>query len=168
MTAANEREIVVGVDGSAGSAAAVRWALAEAAGSGRTVAVLRAWTFDPLSYLESAFPREYREIESRYRCELALAAARECPDADLTRLRAGLIDGAPGPALVRASADAAMLVLGSHGHSRVLRLLVGSVSEYCLREARCPVVIVLDRSAEERGPLPGGENVRAVRPGSLR
>ncbi|MET9262959.1 universal stress protein [Amycolatopsis sp. NPDC004079] len=154
MTAANEREIVVGADGSAGSAAAVRWALSEAAASGRTVAVLRAWTFDPLVDLESAVARSYEEIASRYRHELDATVARACPDAALAKVRTGAIDGAPGPALVRASAGAAMLVLGSHGHSRVLHLLVGSVSEYCLRQAYCPVVIVPARSAEERGPLP--------------
>ncbi|MFE3177699.1 universal stress protein [Amycolatopsis sp. NPDC059235] len=154
MTAADEREIVVGADGSPGSAAAVRWALAEAAASGRAVAVLRAWTFDLLADLESAVSRSHEEIASRYRHELDETVAKACPGADLARVRTAAVDGAPGPALVRASAGAAMLVLGSHGHSRVLHLLVGSVSEYCLRQAYCPVVIVPARSAEERGPLP--------------
>ncbi|MBB1154494.1 universal stress protein [Amycolatopsis dendrobii] len=164
MSTTGEREIVVGADGSAGSEAAVRWALAEAAASGRSVAVLRAWTFDPLADLESALARSYEEIASRYRHELDGSVARACPGADPARVRTGAVAGAPGPALVRASADAAMLVLGSHGHSRVLRMLVGSVSEYCLRQARCPVVIVPARSAEERGPLP---DVGAARPGPL-
>ncbi|WP_406630971.1 universal stress protein [Amycolatopsis sp. WGS_07] len=154
MTAASEQDIVVGADGSAGSAAAVRWALAEAEASDRTVAVLRAWTFDPLADLESAVARSYEEIAARYRRELDAVVARACPGADLARMRTAAIDGAPGPALVRASAGAAMLVLGSHGHGRMLRMLVGSVSEYCLRHARCPVVIVPVRSREERGPLP--------------
>ncbi|MGW7534974.1 universal stress protein [Amycolatopsis sp. NPDC054798] len=154
MTTANEKEIVVGVDGSAGSAAAVRWALAEAKASGRTVVALRAWTFDPLADLESAVTRSPDEIASRYQHELDQVLTEARVGAEAAQVRSGTIDGAPGPALVRASAGAAMLVLGSHGHSRVLRMLVGSVSEYCLRHARCPVVIVPARSAEEREPLP--------------
>ncbi|WP_020658869.1 universal stress protein [Amycolatopsis benzoatilytica] len=168
MTTANEDEIVVGVDGSAGSAAALRWALGEARASGRTVTALRAWTFDPLADLESAVSRSADEIAARYQHELdeAVAQARAGgqPGAPV---RTGTVDGAPGPALVRASAGAAMLVLGSHGHSRVLRMLVGSVSEYCLRQSRCPVVIVPARTAEEREPLPEEEAAPAYFPGPL-
>ncbi|MBB1159507.1 MULTISPECIES: universal stress protein [Amycolatopsis] len=167
MTTANEQEIVVGVDGSAGSAAAVRWALTEAKASGRTVVALRAWTFDPLADIESAVSRTPSEIASRYQHELDHVLDEARGDFEGVRVRSGTIDGAPGPALVRASADAAMLVLGSHGHSRVLRLLVGSVSEYCLRQSRCPVVIVPARSAEEREPLPDKETAGSYYPGPL-
>ncbi|WP_116205388.1 universal stress protein [Amycolatopsis circi] len=119
MTVANEREIVVGADGSASSVAAVRWALEEAAVSGRTVAVLRAWTFDPVADLESAVARSYEEIASRYRHELDATVVRASPGADLARVRTGAIDGAPGPALVRSAEERGPLPdVGNAGAAR--------------------------------------------------
>lgn len=167
MTTVNGGDIVVGVDGSAGSVAAVRWALSEARVSGRTVVALRAWTYDPLVDLESAVTRSLEEIARRYRHELDEVVAKAAAGTEPVSVRTGTIEGAPGPALVRAAADATMLVLGSHGHSRVLTMLVGSVSKYCLRESRCPVVIVPARSAVEREPLPEPEPGRAYYPGPL-
>jgi nucleotide-binding universal stress UspA family protein len=48
----------------------------------------------------------------------------------------------PGPALVRGSAEAALLVVGTHEHVGLARLVSGSVSRYCLSHAQCPTVIV--------------------------
>ncbi|WP_432845767.1 universal stress protein [Amycolatopsis sp. CA-161197] len=154
MTTADENDIVVGVDGSAGSAAALRWALAEAKASGRRVVAVRAWTYDPTADLESAAARSSRDLENRYRQRLAQSVAEALAGADPVPVRAEPVDGAPGPVLVRVSQNAAMLVVGSHGHGRLLRLLVGSVSAHCLKESRCPVVVVPVRTAEERGPVP--------------
>ncbi|RJQ87270.1 universal stress protein [Amycolatopsis panacis] len=167
MTTVGQDEIVVGVDGSAASAAALRWGLAEARASGRTVVTLRAWTFDPLGDLESVVSRSPAEIAARYQRELDTMVATVRAEGEPVLMRTGTVEGAPGPALVRASAGAAMLVLGSHGHSRVLRMLVGSVSAYCLRQSRCPVVIVPARSAEEREPLPEDETADTYYPGPL-
>jgi hypothetical protein len=49
-----------------------------------------------------------------------------------------------GHALVEAAHDAAMLVVGSGHKSLVARALLGSVSEYCVRHAKVPVVVVPD------------------------
>jgi nucleotide-binding universal stress UspA family protein len=63
-----------------------------------------------------------------------------------------VVEGDSGPALVEAARRADLLVLGSHGHRKSYNLLVGSTSEYCLRRAHCPVVVipvpVHDRRAE--------------------
>ena len=48
----------------------------------------------------------------------------------------------PGPALVSRSADAELVVVGTHEHVGLSRLVSGSVSRYCLSHARCPTVIV--------------------------
>jgi nucleotide-binding universal stress UspA family protein len=48
----------------------------------------------------------------------------------------------PGPALVTRSAEAALLVVGTHEHVGLARLVSGSVSRYCLSHAKCPTVIV--------------------------
>ena len=53
-------------------------------------------------------------------------------------------EGEPGPAIVEAAiAEAAdLLVVGTHGRSRVGRLVLGSVSDHVVRHAPCPILIV--------------------------
>jgi len=53
-----------------------------------------------------------------------------------------LVHDDPGPALVRRSAEATLLVVGTHEHVGLARLTSGSVSRYCLSHAVCPTVIV--------------------------
>ncbi len=53
-------------------------------------------------------------------------------------------EGEPGEAIV-AAADAEtadIIVVGSHGRSGVSRFLIGSVSDYVVRHAHCPVMVV--------------------------
>jgi nucleotide-binding universal stress UspA family protein len=60
-------------------------------------------------------------------------------------------DGEPGDAIV-AAADAEgadLIVVGSHGRSGVSRFLIGSVSDYVVRHAHCPVIVV--RGGTEKG-----------------
>jgi nucleotide-binding universal stress UspA family protein len=56
-------------------------------------------------------------------------------------------EGEPGDAIVAAAdAEAAdMIVVGSHGRSGVSRFLIGSVSDYVVRHAHCPVMVVRAR-----------------------
>ncbi len=53
-------------------------------------------------------------------------------------------DGDPGEAIVAAaeSEKADLIVVGSHGRSGVSRFLIGSVSDYVVRHAHCPVMVV--------------------------
>ena len=53
-------------------------------------------------------------------------------------------EGEPGPAIVEAAAaeDADLVVVGSHGRGLVGRFLIGSVSDYVIRHAAAPVLIV--------------------------
>ena len=48
----------------------------------------------------------------------------------------------PGPVLVRESKDTQLLVIGTGAHVGLGRLVVGSISHYCLSHASCPVVAV--------------------------
>lgn len=59
--------------------------------------------------------------------------------------------GPPGPVICWVAEDRAcdLVVLGSHGRGALAHLLVGSVAEYVLRHARCPVLTVRDRPAAE-------------------
>ena len=70
--------------------------------------------------------------------------------------------GRPMPGAGVGARDAAaggagdLLVLGSHGHSRVRHTVLGSVSEECIRKAACPVVVIpvpVDGSDDEPVPF---------------
>ena len=50
--------------------------------------------------------------------------------------------GVPGPVLVQQSEQSRLLAIGTGGHVGVQRLLVGSVSHYCLSHAWCPVAAI--------------------------
>jgi nucleotide-binding universal stress UspA family protein len=61
-------------------------------------------------------------------------------------------EGEPGDAIV-AAADAEsadIIVVGSHGRSGVSRFLIGSVSDYVVRHAHCPVMVVRGRPEAAR------------------
>jgi hypothetical protein len=69
-------------------------------------------------------------------------------------IAAEVIEGRPADVLAAAGSAADLLVLGSHGHSRVRHTVLGSVSEDCIRKASCPVVVIpvpVERS--ERAPV---------------
>lgn len=63
------------------------------------------------------------------------------------------LDGPAGPAIVDAACGARLLVVGTRGHRSLERLLVGSVSHYCLAHAACPVVSV-PAPTTETAPTP--------------
>jgi len=151
-------KIVVGVDGSAASVDAVRWALDEARRRGAELHVVTAWHTDPPP-VEGPPPMvgvPYRAKES------ALAEQQAQQDRVMAQVR-GATDGVavrrhmigqwPPRALVHLSADADLLVLGRHGHSWLAEKLLGSVSAYCVRHASCPVVITPARhTVKDREP----------------
>jgi nucleotide-binding universal stress UspA family protein len=161
MTMASQGDIVVGVDHSAVSVAALRWAVSEAAQSGRQVVALRAWSFEPVADLGAAVAGSPETVADRERHQLEEVVGAARAGHPEVAVRAELVEHSAPVALEEASKTAAMLVLGSHGRSRLLKLLVGSVAEHCLREARCPVVVipartVLEPEKEAATPEPAG------------
>lgn len=131
--------IVVGVDGSEHSNAALRWALAEAeAHSGGMVTAVLSWQVPFLSF-PGAFDRD--ELEKAYKSFLieTVSAIAPRPAVPLETLVA---EGDPTEAMVEASKDANLLVLGIRGRSPFAGLLLGSVSQGAAATAHCPVVLV--------------------------
>ncbi|MEV0132098.1 universal stress protein [Dactylosporangium sp. NPDC050688] len=126
--------IVVGVDGTEGARHALRWAIAEGLRTGVPVAAVTAWTWDA-ALPAGAGPRVERELaELVCRYELARFPAGGAS--------VSVVEGDPVPVLLAAARHARLLVLGSHGHGRLRRALLGSTSRRCARHASCPVVVV--------------------------
>ncbi|MGW4528304.1 universal stress protein [Amycolatopsis sp. NPDC004378] len=169
MTTANQGDIVVGVDHSAVSVAALRWAADEGAKSGRQVVALRAWTFEPVYDLGAAVAGTPQTVADRERRQLDEVVGPVRDEHPGVTIRAELVEHSATVALEEASKTAAMLVLGSHGRGRLLKLLVGSVAEHCLREASCPVVVIPARTVPEpdRETAPAGEPAATYYPGPL-
>ncbi len=146
MSSQSERthRIVVGVDGSPSSMAALEWAATYAGLTGATLEVLMTWEW-PASYGWSIpIPAGYDpEHDSAKSLEKTLKPVREGhPD---IAIRSNVIEGHPAPILVKASDGADLLVVGSRGHGEFAGMLLGSVSEHCVTNAHCPVLVFRDR-----------------------
>jgi nucleotide-binding universal stress UspA family protein len=146
--------IVVGVDGSDGSQRALQWAAHEAATRGGTVQAVTAWSWDGIEITPhvSANPQE---AKTRAASVLGRALAQLAgPDRVGITIATEVVEGRPADVLSAAAKGADLLVLGSHGHSRVRHTVLGSVSEECVRKAGCPVVVIpVPHPAPEPSPL---------------
>ncbi|MEV4730364.1 universal stress protein [Saccharopolyspora sp. NPDC049426] len=133
--------IVVGVDGSEPSKCAMRWALEQAKLTGSTVRAISAWEF-PAFYSWEGGPMPPDDFED---------SARQCLDDTVAEFKQAtpevtiereLVHGHAAQALIDASADADLLVVGSRGHGSFYGALLGSVSQRSALHSKCPVVIV--------------------------
>jgi nucleotide-binding universal stress UspA family protein len=131
-------QIVVGVDGSPHSIAALRWSLGQAAGRDGQVTVLFAWQV-PFVSMPGAFDRD--ELEEGYRQFLVTTVSEVAPRPAVP-LDTVLAEGDASAVLIEASKDADLLVLGIRGRSPVAGLMLGSVSQGCAASSSCPVVLV--------------------------
>jgi len=131
-------QIVVGVDGSPHSIAALRWSIEQAEGRQGSVTALFAWQV-PFVSIPGAFDRS--ELEEAYR-EFLIKTVSEVAPSPTVPLDTVLAEGDPTESLVEASKEADMLVLGIRGRSPVAGLMLGSVSQYCAAAASCPVVLI--------------------------
>lgn len=145
--ASTSGRIVVGIDDSEQAAAALRWALAEAALRRATVEVVHVWT-PPVSALPFGatlvIPVDEAAIDSAARTsvdELVDGALAEADDQPPEVMRT-VLPGSPSVTLVEVAEGADLLVVGSHGRSGLSRLMLGSVAMACVNHASCPVVVV--------------------------
>lgn len=137
----NHKTIVVGVDGSPPSVAALRWAAEQAELTGAAVEVITTWEF-PTSYgWVPAFPPDFDPAADTAR-QLAETVRIALGERPAVEVRTTVLEGHAALALADASKGAALLVVGSRGHGAFAGMLLGSVSEYCVAHASCPVVVV--------------------------
>jgi nucleotide-binding universal stress UspA family protein len=139
------RPVMVGVDGSALSAEAARFAFDEAAMRGVGLEAVLVWTHPPGAEPAGVHPVAYDYAEARTEAERMLAEQLagllgEYPDVRVTRDVIHSMD--PVRTLLDLSRRAQLVVVGSSGRSGIARLLLGSVSQALVNRAPCPVAIV--------------------------
>lgn len=134
-------QIVVGIDGSAPSVAAARWAARQAELTGASLHAITTWRAPTYFGTPVPLPEGFDPAaDATELLEKAVAAVRvEHAGIDV---RALVAQGVAGQVLVEASKDAELLVVGRRGHGELAGILLGSVSEHCVTHAHCPVVVV--------------------------
>lgn len=134
--------VVVGVDDSPGSLAALRYAVTEAAYRDGEVLAMHVWQYptswgfggvwtgdyDPGAYLSEALTKTVADLQTER------AAAGEKAVRIVTLVEQGL----SANALIAAATGSALLVMGARHHNRLL----GSVSQACINHAPCPILLV--------------------------
>ena len=130
--------VVVGVDGSPDSDVAVRWAAQYATLTGADLTLVTAWHW-PTSY---GVPMAWEGWDPAVDAEQVVGKAAANLTLPAERVHQQVQCGAAGDILVRASADALALVVGTRGHGPLAAAALGSVSSYCVHHATCPVVVV--------------------------
>jgi len=152
MTARTEERghrLVVGVDGSAASLAALDWAADMAGSTGADVEVVATWSWPSGYGAAVAIPADYDpagDAEAMVTAAVEGVRARH-PDVDFVPV---VVEGRPAPVLVEASRGADLLALGSRGHHELAGALLGSVSEHCVAHAHSPVLVMGDRAMCDR------------------
>ncbi len=140
--------IVVGVDGSEDAHRALEWALKEAAAHRAPLTVLAihevaasAWTGSAITFGED----EPLVDKTRKAAEEAVSkAVAQLAEPPVVTVKSA--SGVPAHALIDASRDADLVVVGSRGAGGFSRLLMGSVSTQVVHHAHCPVVVIPKQS----------------------
>ena len=158
------RRILVGVDGSVESVAALRWACREASLRGAEVHAvhvreahchsLPGYAAPAQSSLSSCDDFDVEELAGKVKAEFA-------PDVEI---RGEVIDGLAARILLERCAGADMLVLGTASDTAGAPRPAGPVIRACLRRAACPVVVIsleresahLDQDAGSQVKVPAG------------
>ena len=151
--------IVVAVDGSPASNAAVSWAAHEAAMRNVPLTVVHAVvtptaTWPPVPYPDSLAVR--LEDEGRKEVLHAVGLAEKAMPTDRrVAIKRKLVYSTPALALVDMSDEAEMIVVGSSGRGLLSRAVLGSVSSTVVRHANCPVAVIRDEELPDpqQGPV---------------
>lgn len=136
--------IVVGVDGSAESKCALRWAVEEARKRQTPLRAVYAWLY-PTVGGRGYIPSDLLDPELlRGRAlELLRGAVDEAVGEQAhVEVECMAPEGSAARVLLEASSEAELVIVGSRGHGGFGALLLGSVSQQCAQHALCPVVIV--------------------------
>ncbi len=144
-TVGSEPQVVVGVDGSAESIRALKWAASYARATGAKItAVLSCHDSAPVGAapVGVAAATVSDEIRATMQNALEQALVDALGTAATDNVQAKVAYGHPAPVLVEESQHADLLVVGHRGHGAFSGMMLGSVSIHCVTNAACPVVVV--------------------------
>ncbi|MGH4006691.1 MAG: universal stress protein [Pseudonocardiaceae bacterium] len=157
MTGSDHRpRVVVGIDGSAGSLAALQFAFDEAKRRATGLLVVTAFHLPDVWSITYALPvsctvDEIRDnVLQNTRRVVAETLGDQMTADDAPQIDVVAEGGGAAHILVSAAVGSPLLVVGSRGLGGVRRMLLGSVSLQCVQHAPCPVTVV--RSADDHDP----------------
>lgn len=137
--------IVVGVDGSSSSKAALEWAVEQAELTGATVDAVIAWHYPVMAGGFSSAPvsaLEDNDFKSIAEAALSESIAATVDPDSTVKISTTVREGNAAHVLLDVAEGADLLVVGSRGHGGFTGTLLGSVSQHCAHHARCPIVII--------------------------
>ncbi|HZV27035.1 MAG TPA: universal stress protein [Acidothermaceae bacterium] len=164
------RRVVVGVDGSPNSIAALRFAVGLAGRDGGVVDAICAYH----PYVQAQYPFALAvppyglsgegvhdgntlvsavmdaEVDARHSLENAMNAAFGC--SQLVGVQLIALEGSAHEILTRSAQNADLLIVGARGHSGPLARVLGSTAQACTRHAHCPVLVVPSPVSVVPGP----------------
>ncbi|MGH4030194.1 universal stress protein [Actinomycetota bacterium Odt1-20B] len=141
--------IVVGVDGSRHSLAALRWAAGQAELAGGLVHAVMSWEWSTNPFNMGAKGRDGEPVtpEEAAREKLATALAETFPGGTVPdAVKGRAVQGDPAHVLVEESQSASLLVVGTRGYGGFKSAMLGSVSQQVVQYAACTVVVVREES----------------------
>jgi nucleotide-binding universal stress UspA family protein len=137
--------IVVGVDGSSSSKAALAWAVEQARLVGASVEAVIAWHYPvmvggmPLAPVVVTGSPDYGELAAQLLSDVIGTTVD--PDGPV-KISSVVREGNPAQVLLEAATGADLLVVGNRGHGGFTEALLGSVGQACVHHAGCPVVVI--------------------------
>ena len=138
--------ILVGIDGSDNSRKALEWAVREAGVRGTSLTVLAVhqvatnyWTGNPEKHVQDRPETEAVRLAAE---DAVQKAVGQVGDPAPTSVTVRAVSGVAAHELVAASADADLVVVGSHGGGGFLRKALGSTSSQVAHHAQSPVVVI--------------------------
>jgi nucleotide-binding universal stress UspA family protein len=138
--------IVVGVDGSKSSRAALQWAYGEATHHDASLTVISTWhpPAMPMTPPYGSIPPEgYVSQPKRDALDLLQKLVADLEERNPpVDVRTAIEEGNPAEVLIERSKEADLMVVGSRGHGGFSGMLLGSVSQHLVAHANCPVVVV--------------------------
>ncbi len=152
------RVIVVGVDGSPSSIAALQLAVSLMPLAGDTLHAVAVWQH-PIAFGRFSPPVEH-DYEGLAREALDQAVTEAFPEgtpSQVVEIERRVVRGLAVEVLIQESRHAAMVVVGSRGHGGFAGLLLGSVSAALAERSQCPVLVAhgaLHLAEGETTPLP--------------
>lgn len=142
------KQIIVGVDGSDSSRAALRWAYDEALHHDASLTAVMVWHAPVVPMIPpygSMAPEGYSDVPRENAVAVldeligALGSGEGTPEVEV---RTSIEEGNPAKVLIERSKEADLLVVGSRGQGGFAGMLLGSVSQHLVAHSECPVVVL--------------------------